>query len=264
MKTIKSETWLPVFSGYYNTVWSPDETHLLWDSNINFEDIEVDYESYYKYTAIDIVEAVETALSPFVKSITFQKVTAPKYYNFGNDSIDVQVEYYPEQLKKYCAEFRAELQVYLEDKYTSRDGFISAFSNSVEDWEESTKFFTDFSSESKGYHTLGAILDFILYNEDIREEEIFNSVEPDIDTYITIITQSVSEMSDYDQGLFLQANLHRIDFEFGYPSVLKGRCQDKAEIVGSTWEEIVIEDYKSDLIDMIGIERVRHDFTPIE
>lgn len=264
MKTIKSETWLPIFSGYYNTIWSPDETHLLWDSNINFEDIEVDYESYYKYTAIDIVDAVETALSPFVKSITFQKVTPPKYYNFGNDSIDVQVEYYPEQLKKYCAEFRAELQVYLEDKYTSRDGFMSAFSNKVEDWEGSTKFFTDFSSESKGHHTLGAILDFILYNEDIREEEIFNSVEPDIDPYITIITQSVSEMSDYDQGLFLQVNLHRIDFEFGYPSVLKGRCQDKAEIVGSTWEEIVIEDYKSDLIDMIGIERVRHDFTPIE
>lgn len=264
MKTIKSETWLPIFSGYYNTIWSPDETHLLWDSNIDFEDIEVDYESYYKYTAIDIVDAVETALSPFVKSIKFQKVASPKYYNFTNDSIDVEVEYYPEQLQKYCAEFKAELQVYLEDKYTSRDGFASAFSNSVEDWEESTKFFTDFSSESKGYHTLGAVLDFILYNEDIREEEIFNAVEPDIDTYITIITQSVSDLSKEDTIEFLKANLDKVDFEFGYPSVLKARCQEKAEVLGSTWEDVIIEDYESDLIDMIGIKRVRHDLTPIE
>jgi len=264
MRTIKSETWLPIFSGYHNTVWSPDETHLLWDSNIDFEDIEVDYESYYKYTAIDIVDAVETALSPFVKSITFQKVTRPQYYNFHNDSIDVWVEYYPEQLQKYCAEFRAELQVYLEDKYTSRDGFISSFSNKVEAWEENTKFFTDFSSESKGYHTLGAVLDFILYNEDIREEEIFNAVEPDIDPYITIVTQSVSELSNEDTKKFLEANLGKIDFEFGYPSVLKARCQEKAEIVGSTWEEIIIEDYEDDLIDMIGIKRVRYDLTPVE
>jgi hypothetical protein len=52
---------------------------------------------------------------------------------------------------------------------------------------------------------------------------------------------------------FIKENLHEIDFDFGYPSVLKARCIEKAEIIGSTWEEVIVEDYESDLIAMLDI-----------
>lgn len=61
---------------------------------------------------------------------------------------------------------------------------------------------------------------------------------------------NIEQLDDYKE--FLRENLDQIDFEFGYPSVLKARCQEKAEIIGSTWEEVIIEDYESDLLQMLG------------
>jgi hypothetical protein len=52
---------------------------------------------------------------------------------------------------------------------------------------------------------------------------------------------------------FIKENLHQLDFEFGYPSVLKARCEEKAETIGSTWEEVIVEDYETELIFMLDI-----------
>lgn len=40
-------------------------------------------------------------------------------------------------------------------------------------------------------------------------------------------------------------------FNFGYPSVLKARCQEKAEMSGSDWVDILVEDYYEDAVQIM-------------
>ena len=103
----------------------------------------------------------------FVSDIDYQKINSPKYYNFANDSIYVAIKLNDEKITNiinYLNENREEFSEYLKGKYTSGDGFISSYSNDVNDW---------LNPESLEHsHKLGSILDFILANEEFDESEL--------------------------------------------------------------------------------------------
>lgn len=177
MKTI--ETYLPVFSGFYCGYFESHVDYLAemeyeyykenYCNDLDFDDLDFDYQSFYNDCAECMVFEVRDELVSlgFVSDIDYQRINSPKYYNFANDSIYVEVKLKDNNITNimnYLNENTEEFSEYLKSKYTSCDGFISSYSNEVEDW------LTPISLEHT--HKLGSILDFILENEEFDESEL--------------------------------------------------------------------------------------------
>jgi hypothetical protein len=178
MKTLmKVETWLPVFSGFYGTVWETDrdwENEIEWINEkrakknlapVTQDDIEWDYKGYHDQVAKGatrwIGEMLKTA--GFISDYAFQDLRSPREYNFTNDAIDVQFtlsgsDYV--RIARYLAEHSEKFAKYIADKYTSGPGFISSYSNNAVEW------MADLTETLEHEHKLGSVLNFILENED--------------------------------------------------------------------------------------------------
>ncbi len=166
MKTI--ESYLPVFPGTYGTI---------------FEDIDWDQ-----------IDAVGERCTSFINGhltdlgivAVFQFVYSPKYYNFSNDSINVEYQF--ENLNKlidYLTENRTEFADYLKERYTSCDGFISHHSNDPDEWIHDFMFGSDITLK------LGSALEFYLTNE--------NGDELDIDMYYDLSENGYVIYEDEDE-----------------------------------------------------------------
>jgi hypothetical protein len=194
MKTKIGQTYLPVFPGFYGTYFEPDEANEIDQINterklnnlepLEYQDLDFDYSNYKIDTARECVNFVEDLLSDLkiVKKIKFEKLVSPREYNFENDSIYVEVEFFPENLSKYINEHFDSFKKYIKGNYTSYDGFLSYHSNDADDWREGTENFTEFSD----YHKLGSCLEFVCrdyYNENVDESE--NDVVLDMYDYVS-------------------------------------------------------------------------------
>ncbi len=183
MKTFKIETYLPLFKGFYCNPWTEDNealeiehcNQIREENGLNEIDpnlIEFDYKEYYERISMDICNEVENKLEDYITAITYQKLVSPKYYNYQNDSINVEVELSEKDLEKIRTTIKenyAEFEAYIKDRYTSSSGFVSSYPNDAESWLEVLKID---SLKSNG-HYLGAFLDFIVIVEEIKEEEIY-------------------------------------------------------------------------------------------
>lgn len=178
MTTIK--TYLPIFTGFYNNIYYEDcfyeqfiEDKKELNFNFEFEDLHFNYSKYYKDVAQEITNEVESILIDLklCKSVFFEHLVSPKFYNFEDDSINVEITLTDENIKtiqNYLYNNLENFKNYLKKRYTSRDGFISYYSNSFEDWKSFTDNFTDLT----GSHYLGSILDFITSNEGNEENQL--------------------------------------------------------------------------------------------
>ena len=179
MKKVK--TFLPLFSGFYGTIFeSYEENELEYINEIrkengleplDYDEVEFDCEGYRKAAAYACCKFVEGELKDLglVENIVFENIYSPNYYNFGNDSINCEIWVKPEKLSEYVNENVEVFTKYLKENYSSRDGFISSHSNDFEEWKEETKNFTTFEDT----HKLGAILGCVLENEDIKESYMY-------------------------------------------------------------------------------------------
>ncbi len=209
--TAPISTWLPIFSGFYNSIFDPGENFDEYEygheegwrehnpefAAYGWEDIKealhlyTDYRPGYLAAAQAITAAFmewfnhETDLA-LIKSCQFETLNSPREYNFSTDSIDVALEIDHDVLRDYLAAHEAEWDGYLSEKYTSRSGFISSYPNDVEGWKEETENLTNLDD-----HYLGSILEFIARSEisdpemsfyyaaDSLSEEFMNAVEID-------------------------------------------------------------------------------------
>ena len=199
----KIPTWLPVFPGFYNTIFeaqfdqeleylndqgelpdSADEGDLLygWDNG--------GYERAVVACICDHLPRYFPAEAGVLRC-KFEKVVSPKEYNFVNDSANVTFEIdmakFAPWVREYLKTWAKEWADCISKHYTSRDGFCSSYSSHVEDWNQcveamlrgvdvgQSRMFdrTEISSD----HLLGRLLDFILHNE---------SDEPDLRMYYDI------------------------------------------------------------------------------
>ena len=182
---MKTETFLPVFSGFYNTIWesltdSEDELNTINDERtalglepVDYDDLEVDYTSFCNEVAQQATKEVEKRLQDFVRKIEFQSVVSPKYYNYSNDSINCVITPRINAIKKYIEENYDAFSEYVKEKYTSRPGFISSYPDDADEFLDGSKYLED-------EHKLGAVLDFIAQNEEITEYEIYEAVSENI------------------------------------------------------------------------------------
>ena len=192
MKTQKVGTWLPLFPGYYGTYLEPDteeQNEIYYYNQENNTDYDYDnfnwfYDDYYKIVNINSCNFVEDILQKMnlIKSITYENMSSPKEYNFATDSINIEVEISAKQIAfilDYLKEHKTNFSAYLLDHYKSRDGFLSSYSYNFDDW---------YNKESILHtHKLGAILQFILFNEEEEEDLMsFYYEVAKIDAYISI------------------------------------------------------------------------------
>lgn len=70
--------------------------------------------------------------------LEFESLESPKYYNYSTDRIFANIS--TEDLKKLNGYVQAEvLAETIKNRFTSYDGFISSYSNNIEDWLEVNK-----------------------------------------------------------------------------------------------------------------------------
>lgn len=175
MQTINS--WCPVFSGFYNTIWEMDEMSEIdsynqeYDTDYGYDDWEYDYQQYAQDVCKKFVEVFEEKIKevfPAIQSIKMEGIASPKEYNFMNDSINIEVECtdaITASIIKYLNDHPKEWEDYLAKRYTSCSGFISSYPNYPEGWAECTNNYTELNS-----HYLGSILEFVCQVEDDLDE----------------------------------------------------------------------------------------------
>ena len=130
-------TWLPLFSGFYRTWWESDyqeDSEIQYINElreeegmepIQWDDVQFNYDKYRNDVAKAVVGEIEHRLKDFVHRIDFEEISSPKYYNFSNDSINVQIIPRKNVILEYLKNNAGEFEKYLEEQYTSRSGFIS-------------------------------------------------------------------------------------------------------------------------------------------
>lgn len=181
MKTIN--TWLPVFPGFYSTIFEPDEECEIYHINdlrtendlppLPFEAIKFDYEGYQNDVAESCCNIIERELSDFITSLKFQSVSSPREYNFRNDSVNIAVELSEDNektIKKYLLDNNEDFRKYIKNRYTSCDGFMSFYSNDSNDW------FLD-ADLLEHDHKLGSVLEFICEMLGINDETLYYNME---------------------------------------------------------------------------------------
>lgn len=167
---ITVETWLPIFPGFYNTIFEfPDDIeYSLYDDpkaidktvrdfvmSIIWEFI--DYAAYQnditKAATDYIEERCFQCLPGIVIAIRFQTVKSPREYNFTNDSVNIEIDIdFAALLRKFAK--HPQSGDYLKARYTSCSGFISHYPNSLNEWCKDA--FDDRT------HTVGSMLEFFL------------------------------------------------------------------------------------------------------
>ena len=151
----KLESTIP-FDGFYNSFISDDidyqigqqiewdsdiydlnedEQQILWDSYLSvnrkyfYNQIAQDYTNFY-------IEILNRRLKGFELKAKFNLFTSPREYNFKTDRIFINIEknHAIDFIKYIIKNYKKELEKKIKDRFTSRDGFISFYKNSLDLW----------------------------------------------------------------------------------------------------------------------------------
>lgn len=138
---MKIETFCPLFPGFYNTHLEPSEDLEVYsynqehDTDLNYDDFDWHYEDYRERVAKAFVECFERNFQDVMPAeINYQSISSPAYYNFSNDTINIEVDLDFPRFMEIVNEKKEEIREYILQNYTSRDGFMSYHSNNVDDW----------------------------------------------------------------------------------------------------------------------------------
>ncbi len=149
MRTV--ESFLPVFCGTYGTI---------------FEDMILDDNS-----GEQCVSFINKNIKDLGIQATFQSIVSPQFYNFSNDSINVEYQFENlDNLNAYLIDNREELSDFLKARYTSCDGFISHHSSDVDEWIAVFMFGGDLT------HKLGAVLEFYCEMEEVTDQDMYEDL----------------------------------------------------------------------------------------
>ena len=131
------------------------------------------------------------------ESSKYEMCQMPKYYNFESDRCFAKsliIDDVEEEIEAYLEEHHTEWEQYIRRRFTSRDGYFSNYSNNINDWQMPIR--------KMDYNELGAVLDFILRNENVDCNDIncqvieeLNSQGEDYDFYI--VNKNQNALYDY-------------------------------------------------------------------
>lgn len=131
----KHEVLLNFFSGFYESihdgVFDDEETRIIEDyPGHDWDDFR------FKYDRIGYCKNYVSAISSEIGlKLEFMELTSPREYNFSTDQISVYID--GKTLKKISSVLNSDtLKNLIKRRFTSRDGFISWYSNDIEEWKE--------------------------------------------------------------------------------------------------------------------------------
>jgi hypothetical protein len=138
---MKIETYCPLFPGFYSTIFEPNEESEIEGHNqenntdLSYDDFEFDYADYQERVASTFVSSFESNFQEVMSAdIKYQSISSPAYYNFSNDSINIEVDLDFDKFMQIVNDNKDDLRKYIRENYTSYDGFNSFHSNDIEDW----------------------------------------------------------------------------------------------------------------------------------
>lgn len=182
MNTIKTQSYLPIFTGFYGSFFDDYlndleemEYEYLAENGIQDEQPEFDYQTFYKDCSYEMMYKVCELLTDLdlIDNYYFVELRSPREYNFQNDKIIVDyvlTEINVFKIKNYLFRNYGAFKRYINENYTSYDGFMSFHSNNADEW------LALFSECVNDEHKLGSILNFILENEDTSEYDLFEQI----------------------------------------------------------------------------------------
>ena len=151
----KLESTIP-FDGFYESFISADidcqiGQQIEWDCDIydlNESEEEILYNNYlsvntsYFYNEIAenytnfYIDALNERLEGFTLKATYKFFTSPREYNFSTDRIFIEIEenHAIDFIKYIIKNYKKELEKKIQDRFTSRSGFISSYKNSLDLW----------------------------------------------------------------------------------------------------------------------------------
>ena len=151
----KLESTIP-FDGFYESFTSADIEYQIgqqieWDSDIydlnedeqrilwaNYLDINRSY--FYNQIAEDYtnfyIDALNERLEGFTLKATYKCFESPREYNFETDRIFIEIEenHAIDFIEYIIKNYKKELEKKIQDRFTSRSGFISSYKNSLDLW----------------------------------------------------------------------------------------------------------------------------------
>ena len=193
--TVKIATWLPVFPGFYNTLFDPDfenELCYLKDQGELPDDADSgdllegwDNASYEHAVCKRICECLVNPRHKYfpaeagIVGCELEKIVSPKQYNFSNDSanvtFEIEMEKFAPWIRAYLKSHAKEWEDYLIAHYRSRSGFISYYPHTPDEWQPFIDAMLDGGEmpETHGWHSrgipsehlLGRLLEFYLETE---------------------------------------------------------------------------------------------------
>lgn len=253
-KTVcKVDTFLPVFKGCYGNYWDDYRPYDEYGDELSYERYEIDSKAMLESIGKSIIGYLYNSTELFellgIESMEFQSSYSPQFYNFSNDSINIEVTANTEILAKYVFE---NWDTYKEEVYkhhTSRDGFTSFKSNDIDEWAVETNNFTDF--EDNEYY-LGFIMQVASELECIKEVDAYydwcESVNED--DFVTI-HELTWETINLDAAF--RDNLDKIDFTYGDIIFVKEKADNRAELFGTDWVDEIEDADRINLLEGLGL-----------
>lgn len=171
---MKIETYCPLFPGFYGTYLEPCEENEVYsynqenDTDLDYDDFEWEWKDYQERVAKAFVECFEHNFQEILPAeIKYQSISSPAYYNFTNDSINIEVDLDFPRFMEIINEEKENIRQYIHDHYTSYDGFNSFHSNDVEDWCN-----LEYVLENKA-HRIGALMEALITQHIDKDDIIY-------------------------------------------------------------------------------------------
>ena len=149
MNTMTTQTLLPLFCGFYNTLfdchesWYDQEFDYLTEeqgmTNEAAEEKLLNCDTRPARLAVsqDLVDAFEEVWNENfeVKIKTkFESLDSPREYNFTNDKITLEVEFDRQEMVKLINDNLEHIEKFIIKHFTDRSGFISYYDNDINEW----------------------------------------------------------------------------------------------------------------------------------
>jgi hypothetical protein len=255
------ETSLPVFRGVYGNYWDDycpiDEK----GNQMSWERYDIDYKKMLENIGESTIDWLKNNTELFelvgIESMRFIGSWSPKEYNFHNDIIDIEVTV--SNHSKLPAYIYDNYETFMEEiryHHTSRDGYNSQTSNSIEEWREETNGFTNFEDNGNYLHFL---LNVVCEIEEYKEVEAYYYWYEDIyESDFCTIQEMTWETVDLEQ-IFTE-NVEKIDWEYGDTQFIKADAVRKSSIFGTDWINEIDDNDKINLLESIGLEPEQFDY----
>lgn len=194
------------FEGFYCSIWSPDDDIYYYGLENGFEedkDFTFDYKGYYKAICEEYTEVWEGWMQQYIHEdikLDFLQVWQPRFYNYVNDACEVRISL-TRQAKKAIIEkiinHRDKIAGWIRDNHSNADGFLTFWSNDIDDWGGWVLFNTNAYHQASYlaymlYYIVKAELEAEGYTDDRLEIYAYDKVHDQVSAY--------SYIEDIDKG----------------------------------------------------------------